>query len=922
MEKEFDNLIQGAEQAEALSNQVKDWMAFNISEEEFPSEAKKLNRIARELRSVQRAAGQRPSIFLFGISQVGKSYLVHNIAKHPETGRCEVCAGAGNRVDFIDQINPPGGNKESTGISTRFRVGPEPADANYPFKAKLFNAVDVAAIAVNSYFNDLDQSKRSAEMELSESEVQEWMRQARMKAGASAQQGMSQDALAYFVEYCEMSYSNRAEVALLKRMGFFEVVLETMSSLDFNLRIQGLSFLWGGLSFWTEFVSRMWRTLDGLNHSSEVDLPVDSIVSHDSLVNVKLMNELLAGDGEQIILKQGQRVLRSELAFLIRELELVLPEEVAVGLGECLKSADLVDFPGARSRLNLDVKSLKSTSASEQENQTLCIRRGKVAYLFDLYNQELEIGCLLFCMDDGQPEVQTIPGLIQDWIHRNIGENAAERKGFASGLKTTLSQQGLPVPGEVNPLFAVLTKFNRSMMPIEGKSTFDSQGEEERIQGRFEANFTDWLQTDASDKWLNNWDGQAFQNVYPVRDPAHSKNFFKGYEETGKENDYVDGAEAKLNNMGQVFINSEAVKARIASPQQVWTQLTQPNKTGIEELLANVTPAAHPALKLAQVKTLLSKSLKELQSVAAKHHVAGDLEQELAKAQEMGGKARRELVSFRLPAQRKKLVALMSAMSCSNEMGIRAYNQTYLNEHDATPSNQRSEGGLSWDQFAESLGITLEGDAEPASQIAESMGMDEQTLRDWMGKKGVVISTPKATQRTSQPARHDSFGSRLIASWITEISEWLNEDFARSKGWTADEHEFIKAYVHSIIEGRVRSQIQQAISSAVTADFAQPQPNEATAWHASTVGSRIINQYVSSFGLVHESAAIPANQDAVKRKAGSSGYWNVWTKNLQRSFEENVRHQFDAPDDGRLESNKKLGDLLGQIDSISTQMNP
>ena len=88
------------------------------------------------------------------------------------------------------------------------------------------------------------------------------------------------------------------------------------------------------------------------------------------------------------------------------------------------------------------------------------------------------------------------------------------------------------------------------------------------------------------------------------------------------------------------------------------------------------------------------------------------------------------------------------------------------------------------------------------------------------------------------------------------------------------------------------------------------------------VGSRIINQYVSSFGLAHEPAAIPVNQDAVKKKAGSSGYWNVWTKNLQRSFEENVRHQFDAPDDGRLESNKKLGDLLEQIDSISTQLNP
>ena len=136
-------------------------------------------------------------------------------------------------------------------------------------------------------------------------------------------------------------------------------------------------------------------------------------------------------------------------------------------------------------------------------------------------------------------------------------------------------------------------------------------------------------------------------------------------------------------------------------------------------------------------------------------------------------------------------------------------------------------------------------------------------------KRASSSAHPKPPAR--QPTlRHDSFGSRLIASWITEISEWLNEDYARSKGWTADEHEFIKAYVHSIIEGRVRSQIQQSISSAVTADFAQPQPNEATAWHASTVGSRIINQYVSSFGLAHEPAAIPVNQDAVKKKAGSS----------------------------------------------------
>ena len=185
---------------------------------------------------------------------------------------------------------------------------------------------------------------------------------------------------------------------------------------------------------------------------------------------------------------------------------------------------------------------------------------------------------------------------------------------------------------------------------------------------------------------------------------------------------------------------------------------------------------------MAQVKTLLSKSLKELQSVAAGHHVAGDLEQELAKAQEMGRNALpgARFIPIACPTQEARCLDV--GYELLNEMGIRAYNQTYLNEQDATPGNQGSEDGMSWGQFAESLGISLAGDAEPASQIAESMGMDEQTLREWMGKKGIVISTPKATRRASQPAHHDSFGSRLIASWITEISEWLNEDYARSKG--------------------------------------------------------------------------------------------------------------------------------------------
>lgn len=911
MKAEFDNVIQQAQQAEEISNHVKDWMKFNVSEEEFPSEAKKLDRIAREVRSVQRAAGQRPSIFLFGASQVGKSYLVHNIAKHPDSGRCEICVGQNETVDFIDTINPPGGGKESTGISTRFRVGAPPADVQYPFKAKLFNAVDVAAVAVNSYFNDL-----ASGTDVSEADVQSWMQQAKAQAFDKAEVGVGVDALAYFIEYCEARYSQQSTIATLKRLGYFEVVGECLPFLPVDLRLKGLSFLWGGLPFWSRFVDRMWKALQSLGYPAQVLLPRDSVVSSDSLVNVKLMDELLSGGGKEVILKSGQSIQRSELAFLIRELELVIPEAVANGMGECLRHADLVDFPGARSRLPLDVAVLQSSSESDHKNQTLCIRRGKVAYLFDLYNQELEIGSLLLCMDDGQPEVQTIPRLIQDWIHRNIGDQPDARQAFSRVLKETLSKQGVAAAGHVNPLFAVLTKFNRSMVPNEGNSTFDVSSETERVQGRFRSNFTDWLQKDPADKWLNNWDGEPFKNVYPVRDPAHSKGLFAGYEEHGHETGYVFGADEKLRQMGEVFAGAEAVQARIENPRAVWSEIAQPNCTGIESLLAHVAPAAHPALKLAQVKTLLTKSIQELYHVAAQRHVAGDLDQELAKAKAMGANTRLLLAGLGMRSERKKIVSLMSAMGCANELGMRAYNQTYLESQAPVASSEVSETGTTWTAFADSLGIVLDGVQSPLNQIAGEMGMDEESLKGYMRQHQIIISEPKKVHKEATPSRHILFGKRLMSAWISSISEWLNEDHARGKGWTPEEHDFVKSYVHSLIEGRIRSGLQLAVSEAVIGDFKQPQPSESMAWHAATVSSRIINQYVNSFGLEVTTTEVPANQDEVRKRSGASGYWNAWTRNLQRSFEENVRHQFDAPDDGKLESNRILGELVEKIKAV------
>ena len=267
------------------------------------------------------------------------------------------------------------------------------------------------------------------------------------------------------MEYCESRYSQQSTVATLKRLGYFEVVGECLPYLPLQLRLKGLSFLWGGLPFWTGFVEQMWNALDSLGHRSEVLLPRDSVVSSDSLVNVKLMDELLSGGGTDVVLKSGQSIQRSVLAFLIRELELVLPEVVANGMGECLRQADLVDFPGARSRLPLDVAVLQSSSES-----TMKIRRcafvGARRFTSLLYNQELEIGSLLHIWTTGNPSANH-PRSIQDWIQEHW-RSSQSPPGLLNWTEGNTKAQGVDASGHVNPLFVVdeIQSFDEQMKGI------------------------------------------------------------------------------------------------------------------------------------------------------------------------------------------------------------------------------------------------------------------------------------------------------------------------------------------------------------------------------------------------------------------------------------------------------------------------
>src|SRR5690554_4007708 len=74
----------------------------------------------RDLSVIKEALTKRPSIAIFGQSQVGKSYLVQNLAKPFDSQYLKIKVSQDNGdINFLTEMNPDGG-QESTGLVTRF----------------------------------------------------------------------------------------------------------------------------------------------------------------------------------------------------------------------------------------------------------------------------------------------------------------------------------------------------------------------------------------------------------------------------------------------------------------------------------------------------------------------------------------------------------------------------------------------------------------------------------------------------------------------------------------------------------------------------------------------------------------------------------------------------------------------------------
>ena len=422
--------------------------------QQAPSLISELQKVRNQSRKLARAARRRMCVGVFGPSQAGKSYLVSILASrdgHPLQARF-----ADRTYDFLREINPPG-NRESTGLVTRFGLGLSDVAPDFPVRVRLLTQTDIVKILGNSFLLDFDHQKAAFERP-DGGAIRKRLAELRAKVMPTPPGDLDADDVLDLIEYFDTFF---AGVTSELRTEYWREAIDLAPRLSGRDRAKLWSVLWYDFQPFTELYLTLYEGLEKLAFAPEALLGMDALIPREkSIIDVLTLDRLGADAGDTLLVrpKQADRAI-SEDARLPRSLVCALTAELNVAINEkpwdFFDHTDLLDFPGARSRLKLanlqDVAKAKGVAEGANPLRELLLR-GKVAYLFQRYSAERELSAMLLCIPDGNQEVRDLSDMMTAWIDQTIGATPAERAK------------------QKNALFLVLTKMDREFEQKAGET--------------------------------------------------------------------------------------------------------------------------------------------------------------------------------------------------------------------------------------------------------------------------------------------------------------------------------------------------------------------------------------------------------------------------------------------------------------------
>ncbi len=613
------------------SRQAEKWILDNRETVggECDALCKSIRKQARGFRRLSTAASRKMCVGVFGPSQAGKSYLISALAR--DRNGDLFADFAGQSVDFIRKINPEGG-KESTGLVTRFTTTPpQGVSKDRPIRLRLFSEMDLVKVFANTYYADC-KHKEAPKVE----EVVEALEELQGLKEDAPNGHVTADDVEDLREYVHNRFGDKPRAQLLDR-AYWTSAMELAPQLSTENRARLFACIWGGCQQFTDFFLKLSRALEAIGWAAEANCPLEALIPREkSIIDVTLLKESAEGSSEPLAVEgiQGQTASleRSVVTALTAEISIYMPEKP----DDFFDYTDLLDFPGYRSRLNVDdlQGQLKRPDALEG-----FFLRGKVAYLFERYCDEQELTSMLLCIGPSNQEVQDLPDAINGWIQLTQGRDPEDRQGHAPTL------------------FFILTKMDMEFERKQGAEDVSN-----RWNNRLAASLTSYF--GARHTWPQNWDGKPFRNMFLMRNPNFRCDAIFTFNDEGEETGIRADMQEYVDKVRDSFLNSRDVQSHFTDPQAAWDAAMKLNDGGIELLRARLAPICDPDRKYNQTRDRSFEAARRMAKTLSAFHRSDDLEQLRRQKKEAAMQITREMVQH--PVASQQFADLMRRMQVSD----------------------------------------------------------------------------------------------------------------------------------------------------------------------------------------------------------------------------------------------------------------
>ncbi len=744
--------------------------------------------IETELSRLARASTRRMCVGVFGASQAGKSYLISSLAAEPGA---QLVAKAGDKtLNFIGDINPSTSGKETTGVVTRFSSIETVEDPNFPMELSLLSEMDIAKILSNAYFGDFAES---VQKKIASAEIDEVL----SSAMAGASNGTADRAFELSTYLKSQLQADVYSANFSAFEGKWRQISDVLENGTVENRVQVYSLFWGKEPLLTQVFEKMIAVLDKLGHPDKVFATSDIFDADANVISVSTLRQIWNGTGFQAAVRTDagklHEVDHATLAALVTELKVVIKDPPA----EFFSTADLLDFPGARTRS--EEKSITESVIGD------VLVRGKVAYLFDRYLVDRELTSMLLCVADGPQEVGPLAGMIESWIGVSHGQTAEARTGQDCALFFVATKADLTFNIAAKDAVTNLEDRMHSTLERFGGARSGKADENEILS------------------WVREWEpGEKFKNMYWLRNTsqpstgilsAGEKNSSE-FKETGINDNHSD----VFGALRDAVSSSQKVRQHFAEPDTAWEEMLKLNDGGRTYLISNLKRVCHDGFKLAQLEREFCEFSEKLGAMLGEFFADGDAERVF---KERMNAVRAALQDVQVCARQQKFGEFLSICYVTEKSLKKLLLKIEKENPDTAPAIVR-EHEKNWDDL-------IFGD----SQIE----IETESVR-LMPKEG-----------------HDLFAERVLELWDEQLQDALANP--RISTYLNIAKENLVTLFNELNEAAKRKGLAEAVAQSSRDASAFPRTSEKLIPHKARIAAMTLNHFINQLGFEEGELSLP-----------------------------------------------------------------